>query len=484
MKTECEGCAQRLQRDGEAYICSFECTFCHDCAINTQCVCPNCGGELVRRPRRSHPALTEEESGNAQPHITERTGLIWAASFGIWTFVSLAATATIYQLYRPINGGSPLGHIAGMEFSQILTYAPLTPFAFAFAMRYPVRRANWIKRSLLHLGGGLVFTLGHIALRAATPYGYWDPESRQWESALWSSHAHAFRAPWAVFKSMFLGSVVDDVTGVYVPIVLIALAVSYYRWFRERELHATQLEGQLAKAHLQTLKSQLQPHFLFNTMHSISALMLTDVNAADQMMSRLSDLLRISLETAGTQITTLNRELEFVNCYLEIEKVRFEERMNVILDIAPDTLDAQVPHLLLQPLVDNAVKHGISKLRSGGEIRVSAHVEDSELLLEIRDNGPGVKNLASHRSDGLGLRITRERLESLYGQNQSLELVSPPDGGVIVRVCIPFRVPAESKLALSSLAAEPGDDDSSVTAAQSVLGHPRHAQETPHSHLL
>jgi LytS/YehU family sensor histidine kinase len=219
-------------------------------------------------------------------------------------------------------------------------------------------------------------------------------------------------------------------------------------------------------------------------MHSISALMLTDVNAADQMMSRLSDLLRISLETAGTQITTLNRELEFVNCYLDIEKVRFEERMNVILDIAPETLDAHVPHLLLQPLVDNAVKHGISKLRSGGEIRVSAHVEDSELLLEIRDNGPGVKNLASHRSDGLGLRITRERLESLYGQNQSLELVSPPDGGVIVRVCIPFRVPAESKLAFSSLAAEPGDDDSSVTAAQSVLEHPRHAQETPHSHLL
>ena len=451
MKTECERCDQRLQPDGEAYVCSFECTYCPDCAVKTQCVCPNCGGELVRRARRSSSALAED-SDNAQPNITGRAGTIWAASFGIWTFISLAATATIYQLYRPINGGSRLGTIAGMEFSQILTYAPLTPFAFAFAMRYPVQRANWVKRSLIHLGASLVFTLGHIALRAGTPYGYWDPELRQWGSAIWNAHAHAFRAPWIALKSMFFASVVDDVSGVYVPIVLIAHAMSYYRWFRERELRATQLEGQLAKAHLQTLKSQLQPHFLFNTMHSISALMLTDVNAADRMMSRLSDLLRISMETAGTQITTLNRELEFVNCYLDIEKVRFEERMNVILDIGPETLDAQVPHLLLQPLVDNAVKHGISKLRVGGEIRISARAEGGELLMEIRDNGPGLKNLATLRTDGLGLRISRERLESLYGQNQSLELVSPSDQGVIVRVRIPFRVQTESKLVLTSLA--------------------------------
>lgn len=142
------------------------------------------------------------------------------------------------------------------------------------------------------------------------------------------------------------------------------------------------------------MKSQLQPHFLFNTMHSISALMLTDVNAADRMMSRLSDLLRMSLESAGTQITTLNRELEFVHCYLDIEKVRFEERLHVIFDIAPETLDAQVPHLLLQPLVDNAVKHGISKVPGGGEIRITVSTQNGELKLKIEDNG--------HRFKGLG----------------------------------------------------------------------------------
>jgi len=204
-------------------------------------------------------------------------------------------------------------------------------------------------------------------------------------------------------------------------------------------LRASQLQAQLAKARLQALKSQLQPHFLFNTMHSISALMLTDVWAADRMMTRLSDLLRLSLEAERTQVTTLSRELESVNCYLEIEKIRFEERLNIVSDIAPETLDAHVPHLLLQPLVDNAIKHGISKLPGAGEIRIAVKRVDGELQLEIRDNGPGFGETRSSQHEGLGLRVTRERLESLYGQNQSLELLTPPEGGALVQVRIPFR---------------------------------------------
>jgi two-component system LytT family sensor kinase len=402
---------------------------------------------LVRRPRRAISTSSAEENETELP-IANRPGLSWAASFGVWTFVSLAATATIYQLYRRTSNGMRLGTIAGMEFSQILAYAPLTPFVFSFALRYPVQRRNWARRSLLHLAAGIVFTLAHISLRAMTPYGYWDPAHRQWSSAIWDSYTHAFRSPWHVLQSMFLANVVDDVTGTYIPIVLIAHAMSYYRRFRERELRATQLEGQLAKAHLQTLKSQLQPHFLFNTMHSISALMLTDVNAADRMMSRLSDLLRMSLESAGTQITTLNRELEFVNCYLDIEKVRFEERLHAIFDVAPETLDAQVPHLLLQPLVDNAVKHGISKVPGGGEIRITVTTQNGELQLKIEDNGPGFKGLSTVPMNGLGLRITRERLESLYGQNHSFEVVSPPNGGVTICVSIPLRIQPDAAAAL------------------------------------
>lgn len=441
MKTECEGCARPLRDDGEAYTCSYECTFCADCTARSQNICPKCAGELVRRPRRQVSAEGQEAARyREEAQIIDRPGLIWAVSFGLWTLVSLAAVATIYQLYRRMGSGTSLAVVAGMEFSQILSYAPLTPFVFSFALRFPLQRGNWKRRSLLHLAAGLLFTLAHISIRGVTPYGYWDPKYREWTSAIWDSHLHVFRPPWVVLKSMFLGSVVDDITGAYVTIALIAHALLYYRRYREKELRAAHLEAQLAKVRLQALKSQLQPHFLFNTMHSISALMFTDVRAADRMMSRLSDLLRISLETAGTQITTLGRELECVNCYLDIEKIRFEERLNIILEIAPEALDAQVPHLLLQALVDNAVKHGISNLSAGGEIRITAKLNENELQLEVKDNGPGMRESETRRTTGLGLRNTRERLESLYGTNQSLELVCPPQGGVTVRVCIPFRL--------------------------------------------
>ena len=440
MKVRCEKCAAALQADGQAYICSHECTFCPHCALKLQNACPHCGGELVLRPRRSVPALGEES--NAEEGPTENhPGLIWAISFGVWTFVSLAATAAVYEMYHMDHGGMRLGTIAGMQFSQILTYAPLTPFAFAFAVRYPIQRGNWARRTLLHLAAGLAFTLAHVALKGVTPYGYWDPGSREWSAALWDSNAHTFRAPWIVLKSMFLSSVVDDVTGAYVPVVFIAYAASYYRRFRERELRATQLEGQLAKARLQTLKSQLQPHFLFNTLHSISSLMLTDVAAADQMMTLLSDLLRMSLAGNGTQITTLSGELEFVNGYLEIEKIRFEDRLKVILDIAPDTLDAQVPHLLLQPLVENAVRHGVSRLSSGGEILIAASHDDRCLHLKIRDNGPGLaKSTDVSSQGGFGLGAARERLRTLYGNDQEIEIRNAADGGVEVNLRIPFRV--------------------------------------------
>ncbi len=327
-----------------------------------------------------------------------------------------------------------------LEACDILTYAPFTPFVFTFATRYPIRRNNWTSRSLLYLAVGLVFAAAHVALKLATPYGFWDPKYHDWRSAIWDSDTHTFGVRWSVFPEQFLTSLFNDIADTFIPIVIVAHAVSYNRTIRERELRAARLEGQLAKARLQALKNQLQPHFLFNTMHSISSLMLTDVRAADRMMARLGDLLRMSLESAETQITTLRREVEFSNCYLEIEKVRFAEKLRVTLDISAETLDASVPHLLLQPLVDNAVKHGISKLPNGGEIRIAAKSQGDQLQIEISDNGPGLSQKGTLPSIGLGLRITRERLESLYGQDQRLELLSLPGGGTMVHVRIPFLV--------------------------------------------
>jgi LytS/YehU family sensor histidine kinase len=251
---------------------------------------------------------------------------------------------------------------------------------------------------------------------------------------------------------------VDDIASVYLGIVLIAHAVLYYQNFREREVRATQLESQLTKSRLKALKSQMQPHFLFNTMHSISALMLIDVPAADKMITRLSDFLRINLDNDDLQFTSLHRELEFARSYLGIEKVRFEERLNLVFNIAPDTLDAQVPHLLLQPLVENAIQHGISRLSQGGELRITSSREDSRLHITVKDNGPGPTESERNRlNGGRGLKATRERLATIYGDDHTFEIYSPLEGGFEVEFWIPFQIDKRLTVAPpASLATGPG----------------------------
>ena len=443
MKTRCEGCGCFLNPDSEAYVCSYECTFCPACFSRKQKSCPHCGGELVRRPRRQTSSSSTPAAVPDAPIAANHTWFLWVASFSVFTFVALAGTFTIWELYRTTGSPMPFFQNMGLQLSQTLSYALLAPFVFVFALRYPLRLDNWKDRLLLYVAIALLFSAAHVAMRAIGPYAVWDKQHGEWGSAIWDSREHVFRIQWVTIKSLFFYNVVDDITGTFAPIVLIAHAISYYRKSQERETRSIQLEGQLAKAHLQSLKSQLQPHFLFNTMHSISALMLTDVQAADRMITRLGDLLRMNLEAAGTQITTLSRELDFVNCYLEIEKIRFEDKLNVVLDISPEALDAQVPLLLLQPLVDNAVKHGIARLTARGEIRISASCKNGELQLQIKDNGPGFGRFdPSREAAGLGLKVTRERLETLYGQNQILKVVSTPEDGVTVLVRIPFHASA------------------------------------------
>ena len=369
-----------------------------------------------------------------------RPWLVWAVSFGVWGLVSLAATIAIAEFYR--SRGVPMEFLdtLGMECSQIMPYALLTPFVFAMAMRYPVRRQKWPQRLLLYLAVGLAFSAIHVGMRGLTHYAYWDSKTRTFHSAFWNSDAHKFAINWEALKSLLFANVVDDLSGACLPIILSAHMISFYQSTRERERRTAQLEGQLAKANLQQLKAQLQPHFLFNTMHSISALMLTNVGAADKMMSRLSDLLRMSLEDGNGQITTLSHELEFVTAYLDIEKIRLGDRVSISLDFADDTLDAQVPHLLLQPLVENAIKHGVSKISTLGEIRVVTSRHDDRLHLMIRDNGPGLStSQANGRSPGLGLRATQERLQTLYGSDQRLVFRSNQGAGLEVSVDLPFR---------------------------------------------
>ncbi|HLJ46490.1 MAG TPA: histidine kinase [Bryobacteraceae bacterium] len=210
-----------------------------------------------------------------------------------------------------------------------------------------------------------------------------------------------------------------------------AVAVSYGIRAYQR---SAQLEAQLAKAQLQALQMQLHPHFLFNTLNSISALVRNDPEIADEMIQRLGDFLRITLEHASVTDLPLSEELEFVSCYLQIEEVRFSDRLKTSLDIAPDTRNVRVPKLILQPLVENAIRHGIANRPSAGRIDITARRVDGHLRIVVRDDGPGIPGPPK---TGIGLGNTQERLKQLYGDAHRLALENSPDGGLAVTLEIP-----------------------------------------------
>jgi len=401
--------------------------------------CPCSGFDVSARTQPVLPAT----GGVARSHKAfrgSRQWVIWVGSLVVWLFIALAATLAVMQMYRTQGSHMAFSESAYMQLSQMMPYALLTPLVFALVACYPLRRKNWIWVLALYLIAGVAFSAVHVGLRGMTPYGVWDKKAQVWRSAMWDSQARKIHVQWPVYKTMFTNQWYDDVVNTYVPILFIAYVASYYSKLKAREQLTSQLEIQLAKANLQVLKSQLQPHFLFNTMHSISGLMFTDVRAADRMMTRLSELLRMSLEEGTQQTTTLNRELEFANGYLEIEKMRLGDRLSVDLNISPETLDAEVPHLLLQPLIENAVQYGVSKLASKGEIKITSRREGSTLWLTISDNGSGFDEPdAPNRKPGLGIGASRERLRTLYGENQSLRFQVPEGGGTQITIRIPFR---------------------------------------------
>ncbi len=354
--------------------------------------------------------------------------IVWVASFAVWTFIALMSAFSMYRFdllfWKPTSFWEQLQ----IPLVNDLIFAAFTPIVLHIGLRYPIERSNWKWRSLAYCGGAFVFTSAHALVRMLV-YPVVDNMTKK-----------TFPIGWSLFGRLFLYGLPDLCFYVYLPVVVIAHAIWYYREYRDREVRAAQLETRLAQAQLKALKSQLQPHFLFNTLHSISTLMLTNVSAADTMLVRLSDLLRMSLDNNTVQETTLNREMQFVNGYLEIEKMRFGERLRVTCQVDTETLDARVPHLLLQPLVENAIRHGISRRTEGGEIQITATRRDDDLYLEVSDTGPGFSpNPEWNAKHGLGLNATRERLRVFYGDRQRLDIHSTPDRGTTVRVQIPFN---------------------------------------------
>ena len=271
--------------------------------------------------------------------------------------------------------------------------------------------------------------------------------------------------PWARFFH-FTATRAQSTIPIYWAIVCVTWVVSYYQQLRDRERRTLELEARLMQSNLQTLKTQLQPHFLFNTLNAIASLVHRKPDAAEDMIGSLSDFLRVTLDTAQEHEVPLRREIEFLDLYLEIQQARFGERLRIEKEIEPAALDVFVPALILQPLVENSVRHGIEPRETGGTIFIRAQREEGSLQFEIRDDGEGLKaDQLAALCEGVGLSNTKARLQELYGEAHRFQITPNAEGGLTVKVAVPWRLLTEN-----TRRATPNAQPSELSVGRSALG--------------
>jgi signal transduction histidine kinase len=373
---------------------------------------------------------------------------------GVWTLIGLTFASLSFfgtlaiSDYRRVD----LVGIFVWNLTAFYLWALLAPLIALLARRYRLDRQHWPQSLFfVHLPASLIFPALHLCLYLPL---YW---------LTGGVLTQEFPTLLSLFGYQLFANLPMKVS-IYWLILIAINALDYYHSFLIAEVNASELRAQLAQAQLRALKMQLHPHFLFNTLNSISALLHRDAEAADQMVARLGDFLRLTLENSGTQEVTLEQEIAFLRCYLEIEIVR-HERLSVETDIEPQTLAALVPNLILQPLVENAIRHGIARQSAPGRLIIrAAQTSRGRLRLQVEDNGPGLSLvneadapppadlLARTLDGGVGLANTRARLEHLYGAEGRLELARATPRGMLVTLEIPFRVEA----ALAELSGEEG----------------------------
>jgi signal transduction histidine kinase len=355
----------------------------------------------------------------------QRSWLKWVLIGVGWTLFAFffASEVVVSRAYagRPLNFGRALSVWLICAF---LWFAA-TPLILWLARRFPLDRHQWLASVLVHLGVSAILSFLLLALYVLITSLVGLEAARQ------------------TFLGAFRGQLVTSFHSevlTYWMVIGLCHGVGYYRKYRERDLRAAQLESRLAQAQLDALKMQLHPHFLFNTLNSISVLMSEDVTAARRMLMRLSELLRTSLENVGRHEVSLREELEFLRNYLEIEQTRFQDRLAVRIDVEPAALDARVPNLILQPLVENAIRHGTAPRAQPGLIEIRAVRENGMVQLQVRDNGAGLGSTTPQNLlKGIGLSNTQARLKQLYGADHRFEMCEPSGGGLEVTIRIPFR---------------------------------------------
>jgi sensor histidine kinase YesM len=314
----------------------------------------------------------------------------------------------------------------------------LTPMIILFAEKISDKKLPYVAILIVHLIAGVFFTFLHIPIYSS--YIYLVHSSIPW---MYSSIFE--KMPDVTYIDYVLNSIarVNHVYRLlyYSIIIAIHFAFDYFRKYTERELRASQLEVQLKEAQIRTLHQQLQPHFLFNTLNGISSLMYKSVEEADTMLTYLGDLLRISLERMNVQEVPLKDDIAFIERYLLIEKTRMGDRLIVKTNFHPDTLDALVPCMMAQPLLENAIKHGVAPNAKQGTITASSWRVAEKLFLQIEDDGSGFsRSLEDNLTKGFGIKNTLERLKILYGNNSSLTFSNKETGGLRVTLSIPFRM--------------------------------------------
>ena len=325
-----------------------------------------------------------------------------------------------------LRGAEPLPLARALQAAlvQTLPWAPVTLAAIALASRFPLAGERWPRHAAVHLAALAV--LAWVA-NVLVVLGYWTVTGQFLGLATLARQGML----WAVvnFHAALL---------IYVAVVAITHGALWFRRTRERELHLARVEGQLARAQVEALTAQIRPHFLFNTLHTIGQLWRSGrSDDADAVLDHLGALFhRVQRSTSQLEVP-LAEELELVREYLAIEEARFRDRLRTSVVASPDALACLVPPLILQPLVENAIRHGISAVASAGRVDVAADVRDGRLHLTVRDDGPGIDAPPARPGSGTGLRSTRERLAQLYGARASLEIASVPAGGSIVAVALP-----------------------------------------------
>lgn len=333
--------------------------------------------------------------------------------------LGVSFSALLYFIYA--STGSPIrwGQALSLGLSQWWAWTLLYSLLFWITRKWPLTPQRWWRGAAFYLAVVIAVTLLKLAIDIV------------WLRMIGDTR---YFAGLPVRSLLAMAIYFNFLT--CCALIGVGHALNFYRRLRERELQAAQLETQLTQAQLAALRMQLQPHFLFNTLHTIAMLNLTEPKAANRMLTRLSDLLRLTLDSASAQEVPLRQELEFLRRYLEIEQIRFQDRLTVQLEVDPASLDAAVPHLLLQPIVENALRHGVAKQEAEARIEIHTIRQNGSLLLRVRDNGPGLPDDVEAKQ-GIGLKNTRARLEQLYGDEHSFALRN--GAGLTVEIVIPIR---------------------------------------------